>query len=176
MIQLALDGELWQRLCDEVEVGSDLPLSLQETREFPFARALLNETLRRFTPAWFVPRGVCADDLVLCGYSIPKGTMLGLSPLATHHLSELWPDPFRFDVDRWTPGTIPAPNVFLPFGGGPHTCLGAAFATLEMTQALVALAAARQRPLMEKQDDLRPVLLGLPHPSRKILLRFVSAR
>jgi len=175
VIHLAQDDELWAALCADVPAGAALPLSLQELRDFPFIKALLNETLRRYTPAWFVPRGI-VRDVTLHGITIPKGTMVGLSPLATHHLAALWPDPFRFDVTRWLSDAAPSPNSFLPFGAGPHTCLGGAFAMLEMTQALVALAASRRRPSLARGADMRPVLLGLPHPSRRIQLRFERPR
>lgn len=174
LIELARDRELWREVVAEVPSDAPLPVTLAEARQYRLLGALLNESLRRYTPAWFVPRGVRGDDLRLEGYEVPRGTMLGASPLGTHHIDELWPDPFRFDVGRWlSDRPIPA-NSFMPFGGGPHTCLGAAFATLEMTQVLVAIARRRKRPVLDRDFDLRPVLLGLPHPSRHIRVRFAT--
>jgi cytochrome P450 monooxygenase len=175
LIHLALYRDLWRELCREVVPNAPLPVSLRETQEFPFIKALTNEALRRYTPAWYVPRTIRADDLVLHGCHIPDGTVIGLSPLATHHLEELWPDPFRFDVGRWAGDISPSPHVFLPYGGGPHLCVGAAFAALQITQMLVAIAAARLMPVLEKKDyNLRPILLAFPHPSASIRVSFVS--
>jgi pentalenene oxygenase len=127
IIHLALDRALWQALCDEVPAGQTLPDSIRrDAQAFPVIRALLNETLRRYTPAWYVPRRVCTDDAVIHGHALPFGTMVAFSPLATHHMHAFWPDPFRFDITRWRPGAMPSGNLFLPFGNGPHTCLGAA--------------------------------------------------
>ncbi len=174
VIHLALDPALRQALCDEVPPHYSMPESIRDAQGFSFVRALLHETLRRYTPAWYVPRRVCADGATIHGQHLPCGTLVGFSPLATHHLPGCWREPFRFDPGRWSPGNPPASNTFLPFGSGPHTCLGAAFAMLEMTLVLVALAAARRRPVLCGQYDLRPVLLPLPHPSRRIRVRFVS--
>lgn len=174
LIHLALDNDLWNHLCKEVPRSTELPLTFSQVGQFTFIRRLLNESLRRYTPAWFVPRGIRADNLVIGGHAVPKGTMIAVSPLATQHLSQYWPKPFQYDVDRWNSDFAPQANTFLPFGIGPHTCLGTMFATIEMTQLLVALAASRRRPVLSGHYDLRPLLLALPHPSRKIRMRFVN--
>jgi cytochrome P450 len=173
IIHLALDRALWQAVCDEVPAGQPLPDSIREAQAFPVIRAILNEALRRYTPAWYVPRRVCTDNAVIHGHALPSGTMVAFSPLATHHMHTFWPDPFRFDVTRWGAGAMPPGNLFLPFGNGPHTCLGAAFAMLEMTLVLAALAAARWRPELCGHYDLRPQLLPLPHPPRRVRIQFV---
>lgn len=175
IVELARAPQLWQEVVREVPTDAPLPVTLGEAQQYKFLGALLNESLRRYSPSWFVGRGVQTHDLQVLGHDVPFGTFLAASVLATHHMDELWPDPFRFDVTRWLSNKKPPAGAFWPFGGGPHVCLGAAFSTLEMLQVLVALARRRRRPVLEGDYDLRPVLLDLPHPSADIRIAFKAS-
>jgi cytochrome P450 len=174
LIQLAVDRDLWTQLCDTVPRDTPLPVSVRDAFRFKFAKAIVSESLRRFTPAWVVLRKVLVDDLIIHDRHLPHGTMVAVSPLATQHLPELWPHPFEFDVERWRDEPAVPHGGYLPFGGGRHVCLGAAMVTLELVQLLVALASARRRPELAGEYDLRPYLLPFPHVPRKIRLRFVG--
>jgi cytochrome P450 len=174
IIELARDPDLWDAICAEVGRDTVLPGSMQELRAFPLVEALLNETLRRYTPLWVLARKVVADDVTVCGHAFPRGSRISISPIATNHLSEHWPDPFRFDVGRWRGRAVPPVDAFLPWGGGSHVCLGAAFAMVELTQAIVTLAAGRRRPVLDGRYDLRPYTVPLVHPSEDIRVRFVA--
>lgn len=175
LIHLALDRNLWQAVCDEVGRDAPAPLSLQDLRALPLVQAVLHEALRRYTPLWSIRRTVVADDVVLYGHPLPRGTVLQVSPLATQHLPACWPDPWTFDVRRWLDGRQPAPDTWLPFGTGDHICLGMAFSLLEMAQVIVQLATGRRRPVLAGDYDLRPMLLPLIHPDRRIRIRFEAA-
>jgi cytochrome P450 len=172
LIHLAIDGDLWRAVCDEVGPEAPMPLSLQEVRALPLVQAVVNEALRRYPPSWSIRRTVVADDVVLYDHLLPRGTVVHVSPLATQHLPAFWSNPFTFDVRRWLDGRQPAPDTWLPFGSGDHICLGMAFALLEITQVVVRLASGRRRPVLDGEHDLRPVLLPLIHPDRRIRLRF----
>jgi len=108
---------------------------------------VVNETLRLYPPA-VVSARVAAQPFELAGKKIKEGTFLLYSPYVTHRLAEVWPDPLRFDPDRWE--RKPAPHEFLPFGGGPHRCIGAGLATTELTVMLKALL-RRPKPELVKQ-------------------------
>ncbi|MFD5829602.1 cytochrome P450 [Lentzea sp. NPDC060358] len=97
---------------------------------------VVNETLRLYPPAVISAR-VAARPFEFAGKRIARGAFLLYSPYVTHRLAEVWPDPLRFDPGRWE--RKPAPHEFLPFGGGPHRCIGAGFATTELTVMLKAL-------------------------------------
>jgi cytochrome P450 len=172
LIHLAADGDLWHSVCAEVGPEAPLPLSLQDLRALPRVQAVVHEALRRYTPLWSIRRTVVADDVELYGHPLPRGTVVHVSPLATQHLPAYWREPFRFDAGRWLDGAQPAPDTWLPFGTGDHICLGMAFALLEIVQVVVLLAAERRRPVLAGEYDLRPVLLPLIHPDRRIRLRF----
>ena len=80
----------------------------------------------------------------------------------THRRPDLWPDPERFDPDRFLRAK-PAPNTFFPFGGGARTCLGAAFASYEMKVVLARVlerAELRVTPGYTPRSVRRAVTLG----------------
>jgi len=65
------------------------------------------------------------------GYTIPSGSMVVVAPIHTHHMVEWWTDPKSFDPERFSPGRDESkrhPFQWIPFGGGPHHCLGFKFA------------------------------------------------
>jgi cytochrome P450 len=85
---------------------------------------------------------VMTDGYSLGGYPIRFNSVLCLSPWVTHHDPSWYPDPFRFDLSRWTPeerAKRPRYSYF-PFGGGPRMCLGEGFAWLEIRLSLAHIA------------------------------------
>lgn len=108
---------------------------------------------------------------------MPARSMLIFSPYVTHRLPELWPEPLRFNPTRWDPAgpeyRKPGPHEFLPFGGGPHRCLGDAFATTEMTVLLEEQLLARTA-LQVEAVDTRPVGLAAMRPRRGPYARILS--
>lgn len=128
---------------------------------------VVSETLRLHPPAVISARKV-VEPFDFAGSRVPAGSMLIYSPYVTHRLPELWPQPRRFDPQRWDPQQLgyrrPAPHEFLPFGGGTHRCLGATFATVEMTVLLEQLLS--RTTLRLESVDLRPVSLTAMRPRR----------
>jgi cytochrome P450 len=106
-----------------------------------FTRMVIDETLRLYPPAWITNRQAVAEDEV-CGYRIPAGAVVGISPYVMHHLPAYWPDPERFDPQRFAPDAAQERPRFayMPFGGGPHQCIGNSFALLEATLILSTVA------------------------------------
>ena len=106
--------------------GSDLP-SLVYTRQ------VVQEAMRLYGPAWLLTRTVNRAT-VLGGFALPKGTTAVFSPYILHRDPKVYPDPGRFDPDRWSPERIESiPRVaYQPFGGGTRQCIGENFAWSEM--------------------------------------------
>jgi cytochrome P450 len=99
---------------------------------------VMKETLRRYPPLPVIPR-VALRDFEFGGYAIPAGAMVVVSPIHTHHLPEWWSAPFRWDPERFSPERgEDARHTFhwVPFGGGPHHCLGFKFAESQVKAVL----------------------------------------
>ncbi|HRI67812.1 MAG TPA: cytochrome P450 [Polyangium sp.] len=88
---------------------------------------VIKESMRLLTTVPMLFMRVCADSANVGGFALPNGANLLVSPLATHHDPNLYPEPRRFLPDRWLDKT-PVPYAYLPFGAGPRTCIGMLFA------------------------------------------------
>jgi len=121
----------------------------------PPSREAVAETLRLYPPGWIIGRSVEAP-LELGEHRVePPATVL-FSPMVTHYLPEVWPEPHRFRPERFL--TKPARGTFFPFGGGDRICIGEQLAWTEV-EAAVAVIAARWRlqPLDPGPVTLRPL-------------------
>ncbi len=116
--------------------------SLEELPKLPFTKAVLDEAMRLFPPAWMVPRSVTTDDEV-AGYRLPAGSVVVVSPWVTHRDRRLWDNPEGFDPDRFLDAVAARERpryAYFPFGGGPHQCIGMGFALMEAQLVLASLS------------------------------------
>ena len=110
-----------------------------------YMQQVLHETLRLYPAAYLFAREAVTDD-TLDGYLIPAKTLIFITPYITHRDPNYWPDPERFDPQRFTPENIASRprHIYYPFGEGPHLCIGNNFALMEM-QMILAMALQRFR-------------------------------
>ena len=120
--------------------------------------ATIKEVLRIRPVVLDVARVVAAPARV-AGYDLEPGTMVVPAITPVHRAGEVWPDPERFDPERFLNGS-PAPYSWIPFGGGVRRCLGAAFAQLEMK---VVLREVLQRTELAPPPDARPEAQRIRH-------------
>ncbi|MFI1801183.1 cytochrome P450 [Streptomyces sp. NPDC020379] len=112
---------------------------------------IVNETLRLYPPAWMTTRTTTTDTL-LGGHALPAGTTLIYSAYQIHRRADLFPDPDRFDPDRWQSTGNPPKGTWIPFGGGARKCIGDTFALTQITLTLATIAAHWQlQPIPGKQ-------------------------
>lgn len=124
------------------------------SEEKPFTRAVIDETMRLYPPAFVLARRALGPD-VLAGEAVRPGDSVTISPWLLHRHRRLWRDPDAFDPSRFLPGAPPVPRfAYLPFGAGPRICIGAAFALTEATLALSRIVGH----FRIERADARPVL------------------
>lgn len=121
--------------------------TLEQLGRLPLLERVIKESMRLLPPATFMMR-YTTRPTQLGPYQLPIGATVTISPYITHHSPDLYPLPERFNPARWetiAPGTY----EYLPFGAGPHMCLGSTFAMLEIKIVLAIL-------LQRYQLALRP--------------------
>lgn len=99
---------------------------------------VMKESMRLISPVPLLPR-MTTEDTELQGYQIPKGTLVTVSMDYAHRMAEYWPDPLKFDPERFAEGRREDHAhkfAFTPFGGGAHKCIGIHFAYHEIKSVL----------------------------------------
>ena len=128
-----------QRAQDEVDSVMHGKVPTHELiRSLVYLEQVINETLRLYPPIHVSNRHM-KEDLEFKGYRIPSGYRLMFSIYLSHHDNNSWQEAERFDPSRFAPGVRHRPYTFIPFGGGPRNCIGAAFAQVEAKAVLSRL-------------------------------------
>jgi len=119
----------------------------------PLLDRVLKESLRLFPPAAFGLR-YTARPCALGPYELPEGATIFFSQYVTHRIPDAFPQPLRFQPSRWETFR-PGVYEYIPFGAGPHHCLGRSFATLEM-KIVLAMLLQRYRLRIEPRSRVDP--------------------
>ncbi|MDX6503184.1 MAG: hypothetical protein QOE29_309, partial [Gaiellaceae bacterium] len=135
---LAQDGEADELL--RAELAGCSPAELAGAPAPPFLDAVLREALRLLPPARHIDRCPVAD-VVLDGETARRGTTVLVSPLVTHREPSLYPEPDRFLPSRWLDADAAGRSrgAFVPFGAGPHACIGEPFARTIMITTMATI-------------------------------------
>ncbi len=167
--------EIADRLCDEIDrvVGAGPPKP-SHLPELVYTKMVLQELLRLYPVGWIIPRATRESD-VIDNVHIPGGSTVLVSPYLAHRLAELWDRPLVFDPERFSPDRAQRQHRFayLPFGGGPHQCLGSHFFMVE-AQLIVAAMLSRYRPVLVRSGPVRPQAAATLRPRQrvKVMLRY----
>jgi cytochrome P450 len=131
-----------------------------------YADAVVKEVLRTRPVLTIAARKLVAP-LTLGGWELPAGVHVAPCIYLTHRRAELYPDPTAFRPERFLGDGAPDGYAWIPFGGGIRRCVGAAFAAMEMTEVLRAVAArVRLRPDRPAPERMRRRSLTLT-PERR---------
>ncbi|WP_260334651.1 cytochrome P450 [Streptomyces beigongshangae] len=164
---LGQDPDIDRRLHAELdEVLHGRPPRFEDLSALPFTRRVVRETLRLYPP-WLLSRRTLAPVRIGTA-EVPAGAEIGCSIYAMHRDPRWYPDPERFDPDRWLPERSHgrAKETYAPFGTGARKCIGDRFALTEVTVALAVLC-QRWRLTPVPGVRVREVTRGDVHPSKQ---------
>jgi cytochrome P450 len=151
-----------------VSGGAPAPAGLMSG--LPRLEMAIDETLRKYPPAWIGPRR-SVEPFELEGVRVPGGVMVNYCSWASHWLPEVFPEPERFRPERFTPEARAAlpKGAYVPFGGGSRTCIGMRFGLLEVKAIASSILgrfslelAEPERPLSIRQMPTLSPRGGLP--------------
>ncbi|KAM7303973.1 putative cytochrome P450 [Ixodes scapularis] len=135
---------------------------------------VVQECLRLYPPVVLLLSRACRADTTILGQFFPKGVNIMVPVWHIHHDAELWPDPFKFDPERFDPDAPPHhPAAFIPFGLGPRMCIGMRFALLELKTALCKIIRKyRISPCGNEKENLElTVPVSIINPKYAIKVR-----
>ena len=153
---LAQHPQIEARLVGELrEVLGDRRVRVEDLDALPYLRAVCHEVLRLYPPAYVLAREAIRD-VEIGGWILPAGQRAVAWIYMTHHDPRWYPDPERFDPERFMGEQGARPKLaWLPFGGGARMCVGKHFALLEM-QLLLATLVRRLRFALDDGVVVRP--------------------
>ena len=160
---LALDPATQEQLAAEVQsatVNGTLDID-----RLKFTRAVVDETMRLYPPAFLIARAAAGPDSI-AGMPVKNRDVILIAPWLLHRHEKLWRDPNAFIPARFmAPAPPPDRFAYLPFGVGARVCIGAHFALVEATLALAKMIGAFRVGLVDKAPVM-PMGIVTTQPDR----------
>jgi cytochrome P450 len=163
-----------ERLREELEtvVGRRLA-TFEDLSRLTFAGTVVKESLRICPPTSALFTRQALTEVEIGGYKLAPGNLVSMSPYVTQRDPRWFPEPERFDPDRFGPGRADCiPDyAYLPFGAGPHVCIGNAFAMMEITLVVATLVQRFHFELTPGQENVEPELKVSLRPKGGVWVR-----
>ncbi len=139
---LSQHPEIYRRVRSEVDQAlQQRQVTISDLPNLPYTLQVWKEAVRLYPPVYaFTRRAI--SDVQLGAYHIPRGTSIVISPYTLHRRAQFFPNPEQFDPARFEPQQEQQRprHAYIPFGAGPHICLGMHLAQLESHLVLATLA------------------------------------
>ncbi|KAK7870822.1 hypothetical protein R5R35_014411 [Gryllus longicercus] len=150
----------------------------QQLSELKYLEMVIKEVLRLNPPVPVILRDITEDEkLPSTGHVMPNGTVMIISPWAAHRNPEVFPDPEKFDPERFSAGETARrhPYAFLPFSVGPRNCIGQRFAMLEK-KSVLAKVIWNFEMFVEPGFTVRPGWKVIMKPANGVRIRLENRR
>ncbi|XP_015522048.2 uncharacterized protein LOC107225926 [Neodiprion lecontei] len=144
LYELALHQDIQEKVADEANrvLAKFGGMSYNGIKEMHYLQKVVSETLRKYPAATILNRECTAEiDLPETGLHVEKGTAIIIPVYGIHHDPQIYPNPEKFDPERFTEENIASrhPYTYLPFGEGPRNCIGMGFGLVQTKVALASL-------------------------------------
>ncbi|KAL4951900.1 cytochrome P450 [Aspergillus filifer] len=148
-------GALAKTLSIERGVGEDETFTDVDLRELPYLNQVINESLRLYpaVPSG-LPRVVPEKGSSLVGHWVPGGSTVTTQLYSLHRDNQVFPEPERFDPDRWESPSKAMKDAYMPFGAGSRNCVGLHLAKMELRLATAYFFRNFPAARMSKREDM----------------------
>ena len=157
---LARHPQVEARLTAEVDaVLGTRPATFADLERLTYTEMVVKESMRLYPPTWALfAREPAADNVELGGYVLPRGAMLFIFPWGVQRNPRFFEDAESFNPDRFAADHAEAllPGSYIPFGLGPHICIGASFATMQMALTVATVLQRFRLPLAPGYGPVEP--------------------
>ncbi|CAG9768820.1 unnamed protein product [Ceutorhynchus assimilis] len=150
-----IQEKVYQEIQDATSNGTCNNITVEHINKMHYLGQCVKETLRIMPPIPLLTR-VLNSDITLDNYTIPSGTNILMSPLVTHRVQETFPDPLKYDPDRFSKENIDKlpPYSYIPFSIGSRNCIAHKYAYLELKTIIACILKEYHIELKEAYNDL----------------------
>ncbi|KAJ3039651.1 Cytochrome P450 3A4 [Rhizophlyctis rosea] len=152
-LELCRNPHILAKLVEEIDTV--LPRNAKPTWDSLPQLKYLDQIIKETQRLWAVVGGVGREttrDVELLGHKLQKGTRVNITIRQLQRDARYWDDPLSFIPERWDNGFVPRPGTFLPFGDGPHNCIGQKMAIIETKVAVVRVVQRFSVRMLEGQS------------------------
>ncbi|XP_035735113.1 cytochrome P450 4C1-like [Vespa mandarinia] len=177
LLCLATEPEIQHKVYEELKVvfdDLDGPITMNTISQLKYLDRVCKETLRLYTVVPLFSRQI-TEEITIGQYVIPKNTELTIHVHGLHHDPEIWPDPEKFDPDRFLTNETQNrhPYSYIPFSAGPRNCIGQKFANLEHKLVIAILLKKWMVKSSILRKDIRMYHSVVLRPFGDVYLRFI---
>ncbi|KAJ3278419.1 Thromboxane-A synthase [Borealophlyctis nickersoniae] len=151
LLELCRNPDVRDKLEQEIDalLGKDGKPTWENLPQFKYTERVVKEAQRLHSIVGGTGR-IASKDLDILGHRVAKGTQVNVSFRRIHVDPRYWPDPYKFNPDRWI--DAPAPGTYVPFGDGPHVCIGQKMALIEARIAIIRICQKFRMTMLPNQD------------------------
>ena len=170
--------EVLRRVHAEVDALFQKPTFVEsDLRQLPALQGAIMESMRLY-PIAVAQMRTATRDFEFAGHRIHANELLYVATSVPHFMEEFFPDPQRFDIDRYAKPRAEhlQSGAYSPYGRGPHTCLGKTLAEVQMALTLARLFYKLDLALESPNYELERKTLPTPGPSMKFKVKVLGRR
>jgi len=166
-----------QEEMDQIFGDTDRHVTMDDIKQMKYMDRVIKEALRLFPSVPMFGRET-SEDCVLDKYKVPKGTTVLTFTPAVHRDARYFPDPEKFDPDRFLPENINGrhPFTYIPFSAGLRNCIGQKFAQNEEKVLLSHIVRRYNIESTQKRDELKPNGSLILRPDKGIYVKLTHRK
>ncbi|XP_018324991.1 cytochrome P450 4C1-like isoform X2 [Agrilus planipennis] len=177
LMLLACHQEIQNKVREEVLEAfgnANNEITFKDLQGLSYMEMFIKESLRLYPSVPFISRRLVEPVTTPSGYYLPRDTEVNVHIMDLHLNEKLWPDPYRFDPDRFLPEATKHrhPFAYIPFSAGPRNCIGQKFAMLEMKALLAGVVRSFRLTAVDTPDSLIHVVDLVNRTKNEIKVKF----